>query len=98
MSRSIVFRRAARSEYARSIKWYDNRRPGLGGEFEAEVSAVLSTIADQPDRYPIADGDVRVAPVHRFPFAVYYRIRSRWIVVISVFHQSRDPEEWRSRS
>ncbi len=62
------------------------------------MEAVLNTIADQPDRYPIADRDVRVAPVHRFPFAVYYRIRSRWVVIISVFHQSRDPAEWQSRS
>ena len=98
MSRSIVFRQAARAELIRSIKWYDDRRAGLGDEFETEVNSVLDTIAEHPDRYPIADGEVRVAKVHRFPFGVYYRIRSGWIVIISVFHESRDPSEWQSRS
>jgi plasmid stabilization system protein ParE len=98
VSRRVAFRRAARAEYARAVRWYNRQRPGLGDEFEAEVEAALSAVANQPELYPTAGGDVRVAPVHRFPYAVYYRVRSDLVVVIAVFHQSRDPAEWQSRS
>jgi plasmid stabilization system protein ParE len=98
VSRPLVFRRVARSEYTRSIKWYEDQRPGLGTEFEAEVNAVLTAIADHPDRYAVADGDVREAPVHRFPYSVFYRVRGDRVIVLAVFHQSRDPSAWQSRS
>ena len=98
MSLPVIFRPMARSEYLRAIEWYENQQPGLGADFEASVEAVLTTIANQPDRYPIAERDIREAPVHRFPYCVYYRVRPDRIEVLAVFHQSRDPAEWQSRS
>ena len=40
---------------------------------------------------------VREAPVPRHPYGVYYRVQPDRIVVIAVFHHSRDPAEWRDR-
>jgi plasmid stabilization system protein ParE len=97
MSLPLVFRGAAQDEYDEAAVWYDGQA-GLGAAFEAEVQAVLDVIAGQPDRYPIVAGDVREAPVARFPYCVYYRVRTGRIVIISVFHTSRDPAVWQSRS
>src|SRR5437870_3864299 len=97
MSLPLVFRSAAQAEFTESATWYDQQQTGLGGEFVAEVERVLDKIADQPDSYPIASGDVREALVHRFPFCVYYRVRGNRIVVIAVFHSARDPAVWQSR-
>jgi plasmid stabilization system protein ParE len=58
---------------------------------------VLDTIADHPHRYPIADGDVREAPVLRFPYCIYYRVKPREIVILAVFHTSSDPSVWQVR-
>ena len=33
----------------------------------------------------------------RFPFAVYFRIRSDALVVLAVFHGRRDPTVWQRR-
>jgi toxin ParE1/3/4 len=63
----------------------------------AEVERVLMLIGDQPGRFPVADADVRVTLIRRFPYAVYYRIKPTRIVVIAVFHTSRDPKAWKSR-
>lgn len=93
----ILFRPLAETEYNEAADWYDDREPGLGAEFEARVEAALSVIAGQPDRYPAVVRDIREAPVSRFPFCIYYRVRSNRIIVVSVFHQSRDPKEWQSR-
>lgn len=97
MSLPLVFRAAAQAEFDDSAAWYGAQRPGLGALFVAEVQQVLDTIANQPNRYPVASGDVREAPVQRFPYCVYYRVKPDRVVVIAVFHTARDPATWQSR-
>jgi plasmid stabilization system protein ParE len=97
MSLPISLRPTARAEYASAVRWYEDQQPGLGAEFETAVEAVLTIAAGQPDRYPVVVRDIREAPVGRFPYCVYYRVRSARLVVVAVFHQSRDPGEWQSR-
>src|SRR5437764_13355782 len=98
MSLPLVFRPVAQTEFDGAAAWYEGQRPGLGSDFVAEVQKVFDTIANQPDRYPIASGDVREAPVSRFPYCVYYRVKPSRLVVIAVFHTSRDPSVWQGRS
>ncbi len=94
----VIYRGIARIEFDESIDWYDVQRDGLGEEFESEIQRAIEGIATHPRRFPIVERDVRQSPVDRFPFCIYYRIRSGRIVVISVFHNSRDPAEWQGRS
>ena len=42
----------ARAELRSAAVWYDERRPGLGDELIAEVSATLDRIGDAPESYP----------------------------------------------
>ena len=88
----------AKAEYEAAVAWYDEARPGLGGDFEAEVQSVLDEASAHPKCYSIADGDVREAPVSGFPYCVYYRVRSRKLIVLAIYHQSRDPSGWRRRT
>lgn len=97
MTHSIIFRPVAQAEHLKAVEWYEDQQSGLGQTFDAAVQTLLVTIANHPDRYPIADGDIREAPVHRYPYTVYYRLRSEYIEVLAVFHQSRNPTEWQSR-
>ena len=94
----VSFRSSAQAEYDGAVAWYDAQQPGLGPAFEAAVQTILAVIAGQPDRYPVSARDIREAPVGRFPYCVYYRVRVGRVVVVAVFHQSRDPAEWQSRS
>ncbi|MFO0848597.1 MAG: type II toxin-antitoxin system RelE/ParE family toxin [Gemmataceae bacterium] len=98
MSLPVAFRPVAQAEYEAAAAWYEGQQAGLGTAFEAEVEAVLSVIAARPDRYPVAARDIREAPVARFPYCVYYRPRAGRVVVVAVFHQSRDPASWQSRA
>ncbi|MCE9565153.1 MAG: type II toxin-antitoxin system RelE/ParE family toxin [Planctomycetes bacterium] len=98
MSLPVVLRTVARAEYLGAIAYYESEQPGLGADFESAVQIVLDVIANTPERYPIARRDIREAPTQRFPFCVYYRVRKDRVVVIAVFHQSRDPAEWQARS
>jgi plasmid stabilization system protein ParE len=42
--------------------------------------------------------NTRRALLKRFPYAVYFAVDNEIIVVLAVFHTSRDPESWRRRS
>jgi toxin ParE1/3/4 len=97
VTRTIIFRRQAESEYDAAVTWYEGQQAGLGAALAAEVRKVLGVIARKPVRYPVAARDIREGPVARFPYCVYYRVRPGQIVVIAVFHTSRNPAEWQSR-
>jgi plasmid stabilization system protein ParE len=98
VSLPIVFRRAARAEFDDAADWYEQRRTGLGPAFTATVQRVLDRIAAQPDLFATVWADVREAPVGRFPYAVYYREEPSQLLVLSIFHTSRDPSIWKGRA
>lgn len=98
MSLPLALRRAAQAEFDDSAVWYESQRTGLGWDFVGEVQSVFDAIVDQPDRYPIVASDVREAMVRRFPFCVYYRVKPKRVVILAVFHTSRDPAIWQSRA
>lgn len=98
MKLKIKFRTIAEAEFLNAVAYYENKEPGLGEDFELKVRTVLQTIVEQPKRYPIEIRDIREAKTPRFPYCIYYQIKEPWIVVLSVFHQSRDPKEWQSRA
>ena len=98
MSFTIRLRRAARLEFDKAANWYEAQQPGLGAKFTQAVDGILSQIADRPYLHPIIHRDTRRQVVPVFPFCVYYRVRKQEIVVLSIFHTSRDPFVWQSRS
>jgi len=97
MTLRIVFRRAAKSEFEHAALWYDEKRPGLGEEFIREIDEALAKAAAAPQRHPVVFHDIRRAVARRFPFTVYFRVRSDALVVLAVFHGRRDPSIWQRR-
>jgi plasmid stabilization system protein ParE len=87
-----------RAEFDEAVDWYDRRRPGLGVTFVTKVREVLARIAADPQRHAPVYHDIRKAIVPKYPYVVLYREEPGEVVVISVFHTSRDPSIWRSRA
>ena len=97
MSLPVVFRRAARDELDSGIDWYEARRAGLGDAFADAVELVVGAAAAQPDFYAAVYGNTREALVAGYPYCVYYREDAGRLIVLSVFHTSRDPSVWQRR-
>jgi plasmid stabilization system protein ParE len=95
---AVRLRRAAQSEYDDAADWYESRRTGLGVRFVAALQQTIQAIADLPDRYPEVWPGVREAPVSRWPYSVYYQVHDDHVMVIAVFHTSRDPSVWQGRA
>lgn len=62
-----------------------------------EIDACVARAAEQPLHYARVRGEVRRVNASRFPYSVYYLAEAERLVVLSVFHGSRDPAVWRRR-
>jgi plasmid stabilization system protein ParE len=93
----VVFRRAARQDYAAAVAWYESKRAGLGAEFAIEIRRRLVAAPKVLKSGVIVEGNVRRMKIRRFPFHIFYRIRGGQLVVIAIFHARRNPIIWRAR-
>lgn len=83
-------------EIREAAEFYDNRVSGLGADFIDEVDAAMDRILCFPEAWGSLGGEYRRCHLRRFPYSVIYLIRKdSGILVISVFHQSREPRSWR---
>lgn len=102
MNRSFRVEPEAADELDHAVRWYEQRRPGLGGRFLAAVDACLDFI----DRWPgsgsmvprlASDLVVRRAPVRRFPYQVVYLETANEIRILAFAHDQRRPGYSQSR-
>jgi hypothetical protein len=93
----IEFHPDAAQEANDAVDYYDGLRPGLGDDFRAELDAALARIQQNPQLYAVERGSIRVCPLHRFPYSVYYEELADRIWVAAVGHQSRRPGYWARR-
>ena len=98
MKRGFVLRRIAEQEFDDSIAYYESQCAGLGGEFRAAIEQLFQDIADNPERFRKVGEDVRRAVItRRFPFVIHFLIEPERIVILSVFHASRNPDQLKFR-
>lgn len=94
MALPVVYRRKVGRDLAGAYGWYEDQRAGLGEEFLAAVDATFDAVERIPEMFRRVHGEVRRANVSRFPYAVFYRIDPRSVVVLTVLHTARDPKLW----
>ena len=91
------FHPEARIEYREAAIFYESRRSGLGAAFTLEVEGTIERIKEAPDRWPVIEQDVRKCLTHIFPYSVLYTIEPESILIVSVMHLRRKPDNWRNR-
>lgn len=92
-----IYRRAAAADIARVYARYERERKGLGEEFLAELRATAARVVQLPSSFPIIHRQTRRAPVHRFPYRLFYRVIDETVVFVACFHVRRDPALWQRR-
>jgi len=97
MTRRVIIRPAAEAELAEAFQWYEKQQRGLGLDFLRCVDACIANIGRNPQTYAKVHGGIRRALVRRFPYGVFYVEKEDGVVVIAVFHGSRDPKRWQDR-
>lgn len=94
-----VFLPAAKQDIREAANWYNEKQNGLGKRFTQSVKDKLEFIKSNPlasiNRYKY----VRTAILDVFPFMVHYYVdpTKNQIVVLGIFHTSRNPDKWEKR-
>lgn len=91
MSLPVTFHRAASAEFIEASAWYESKRLGLALEFTVEIDRCVSLATEHPLQYAVVRADIRRVVANRFPYSVYFRAEKYRIIVLAVFHSSRDP-------
>ncbi len=89
----------ASEELTEAVRWYEQRRSGLGGEFYDAVVRTIDLIRANPEIGAPRAGTFRSRKfrVPRFPYNIVYRVRESDIYVVAVAHTRRRPGYWRDR-
>ena len=94
MSLPVVYHRKVGRDLAAGFGYYEGKAEGLGERFLTGVDSAFDAIERYPEMFARVHGEVRRAVVSRFPYAVFYRIESKRVVVLTVLHTARDPKIW----
>ena len=87
----------AEIELTETCAWYNKRKPGLGKSFLNEFNRSINLLANNPLHFAVNFSEkYRFALLKKFPYSIVYRIDDEQghIVVISVFHQNRNPSKF----
>jgi len=97
MTLNVIVRSSAENDITEAIKWYDKQLPGLGTRFLNDIDQIINLIKDNPKLYSKVYKNFRRALLNKFPFGIYYVLESNKVIVISVYHEKRNPKSWKKR-
>ncbi len=85
----------AANELFDAVEWYYVQKPGLEKAFYHELKRFLNRISQRPLSFPIFVSSFRKALLGKFPFMVIFHFEPNEtkVVVLSIWHTSRDPEQ-----
>ncbi len=85
----------ALTELREAAQYYEDRASGLGADFIAEADAAIDRILRFPETWGRISNRYRQCALRRFPYKVIYTLQGeKEILIVSVFHQSREPQSW----
>ena len=94
MALPVVYRRKVGRDLAGGFGYYEGQSEGLGERFLAAVDSAFDAIERYPEMFSRVHGEVRRAVLSKFPYAVFFRIEPKRVVVLTVLHTARDPKLW----
>ncbi len=93
----VVSHPEADEELEAAVLWYEERQPGLGGDFLEQFELTLRRIVAEPERWRKIRGENRKLNFHRFPYAIVYSVQADALFVKAVMHLHRRPLYWKGR-
>jgi len=87
----------ALAEVSEARDYYAAVRPELGREFVTELDRATSRVLANPLAWPPYSRRTRRYLLHRFPYAVIYRVIGDVLRILAVSHLHRRPGYWTKR-
>jgi len=94
---NIRFLAEADTEFREAARYYEDKAPGLGMAFVAEVHRSVSLITGQPGLGSPLGDEWRKLVLRRFAYSLIYIAVEPEIVIAAVAHHKRRPFYWAKR-
>ena len=94
MAYRLKFSGRAVREIGEAFNWYEEQSKGLGSEFELAFELQLKRLEQVPLLYTEIIPGVRRTLLPRFPYGVFYAVKSDLVHVLAVIHNSRSQRRW----
>lgn len=89
MTRLIILSPDAQSDIRAAARWYQREESDLGYQFKNEIRLTFRRIIKYPLAFPLVDNLIRRALMKRFPYSIYFIVKSHALLVVAVLHQQR---------
>ena len=99
MSLRLIVRPEAERDILNAALWYEGREAGVGLDLTAEISAAVDRALENPLAYLLLrrHPHVRRVLARRFPYRIFYIVRSDALIVFAVLHAAQDERYWLER-
>jgi plasmid stabilization system protein ParE len=95
---SLTFLKEAEYDIQEAFDHYQLELEGLEHRFLTAIENQVDFIAKYPLAFPVKYKNYRQARISKtFPFVIIYAIEDSTVLIISVFHTSRNPKSWKNR-
>ncbi len=97
--RRLIVRPEAEADITNAAIWYESREPGLGLQFLSDIQQAIIRALHDPRAFLRLrkNPDVRRILAKRFPYRVFFILRTDALVVFAVIHAARRERFWRER-
>lgn len=98
-SRRLIVRREAEEDIVDSALWYESQESDLGSEFISEIGVAIQRALNDPRAFSLlrATPEARRVLARRFPYRIFYIVRTNALVVFAVLHGARHDRRWKQR-
>jgi hypothetical protein len=85
----VFIRPRAEADLQDAMRWYEERKPGLGNEFGIAVGAATRSLETNAEQRPIYYRGLRRVLIREFPYKVFYRAEGDALSSSPSFTQNR---------
>ena len=90
----VVWTDAALADLDNALAYTAEQYPSLVGPLEVRIRAVLARIGRWPESARTVDDqpEIRVVPLLRFPYRIFYLVADGRVEILHMHHASRDDQ------
>ena len=89
----LIFKPKALEMLEHAYHWYEQKQEGLGDIFLQSVEICYGKLQSAPVAYGKINNRYRQLIIPRFPYVIAFEIIKNEVIVLAVFHTSRNPKE-----
>jgi len=88
--RELVFTPEAGADFRSAFRWYEQRRAGIGLQFEAAFNSALDRVRATPLAFKTVTARFRCVALRRFPYSIFFAFDDKCVTVVAVWHTRPD--------